>query len=107
MRESDAVLVPSRYENFCNVALEAMAAGRPVVGSRCGGITDLVKDGITGLLFEPGEVGEIETRLRELISSPEQLVSMGEHAWHQAQKYSWKQIALETDSLFRRAILVW
>ena len=102
MRESDAVVVPSRYENFCNVALEAMAAGRAVVGSRTGGIPDLVEDGVTGLLFEPGSVAELEARLWSVLSVPAELSRMGRCGWRKAQSYSWRRIGRETDALFRQ-----
>jgi len=101
MNEADAIIVPSRYENFCNVALEAMAAGRAVLGSRCGGIPDLVEEGVTGLLFAPGVVQELELALRTAIRDPAELSRMGRSGWQKARRYSWNRIALETDALFR------
>lgn len=104
MRASDAVIVPSRYENFCNVAVEAMAAGRAVLGSRCGGIPDLVEDGITGLLFTPGAVAQLEETLRRAIASPAELSLMGRTAWRRSKRYSWRRVGRETDALFRNLI---
>ena len=53
--QTDLLLVSSRMESFCLVALEAMASGVPVVAPRVGGLPELVEHGISGLLFEPGD----------------------------------------------------
>jgi N-acetyl-alpha-D-glucosaminyl L-malate synthase BshA len=52
---TDLMLVSSRMESFCLVALEAMASGVPVVAPRVGGLPELVEHGTSGLLFEPGD----------------------------------------------------
>lgn len=101
MADNDAVVVPSRYENFCNVALEAMAAGRAVLCSRCGGIPDLVEERVTGLLFEPGSVPDLRVKLQSALDAPEELSRMGANAWKKARNYSWQRIGHETDELLR------
>ncbi|MFC1595770.1 glycosyltransferase family 4 protein [Candidatus Margulisiibacteriota bacterium] len=53
-REMDIVVVPSLSEPFGRVVIEAMAAGKPVIGSNCGGIPEIIKDGETGFLAEAG-----------------------------------------------------
>ncbi|MBR0670928.1 glycosyltransferase [Neoroseomonas soli] len=67
-READVVLVPSRYESFGLVAIEAMAAGRPVVALAAGGLGEVVTDGIDGRLIGDGPeaAAEIAVVLREL-----------------------------------------
>jgi glycosyltransferase involved in cell wall biosynthesis len=73
-----AVVVPSVcYENFPMVILEAYAHGKPVVASRIGAIPELVEDGGTGLLFEPGNCAELASKLRELVRSPARAQDMG------------------------------
>lgn len=75
------VVVPSEwYENCPMSVLEAMAYGKPVVGSRMGGIPELVAEGETGLLFEPGSVVELQEKLDTLMLSPELRRSMGQKA---------------------------
>lgn len=101
MKDNDAVIVPSRYENFCNVALEAMAAGRAVLGSRCGGIPDLVEERVTGFLFEPGSVSTLRMKLQSALDAPEELSQMGANGWEKARNYSWQRIGRETDELLR------
>lgn len=100
MRSSDAVVIPSRYENFCNVALEAMAAGRAIIGARCGGIPSLVEDGRTGLLFEAGSSEDLATKLEKVFKNPTVLTKMGENAWHKSRNYDWERICSLTHDLF-------
>lgn len=65
---ASVVVVPSEcYENCPMSVLEAMAYGKPVVGSRMGGIPELVLDGETGFLFEAGSVDDLRTRLDQLM----------------------------------------
>lgn len=68
MAETDAVLVPSTWwENAPLVIEEAFAHGRPVVGSRIGGIRERVRDGVDGLLFEAGDAKALAQVLRRLV----------------------------------------
>jgi glycosyltransferase involved in cell wall biosynthesis len=66
----DVFVLPSRAEAMPLVIPEAWAAGRPVVASRVGGIPDLIADGKTGLLVEPGDVDGLTARLRQLLADP-------------------------------------
>jgi len=73
-----AVVVPSEwYENCPYAVLEAMAAGRAVVGARIGGIPELVQDGRTGLLFAPGDRDALLECLRRLWEDRRGAASMG------------------------------
>ncbi len=75
---ASVVVVPSEwYENCPMSVLEAMAYGKPVVGSRMGGIPELVEDGKTGLLFDAGNVNELTFVLDRLMSSAELRKQMG------------------------------
>jgi glycosyltransferase involved in cell wall biosynthesis len=64
------VFATSCYEGFPTVLLEAMFHGLPVVCSRIGGLPEIVDDGITGLLYEPGNVDELADRIRTLWQNP-------------------------------------
>lgn len=71
MQESAAVVVPSLwYENAPMVIYEALALGTPVIGSRLGGIVELVNDGQNGYLVEPANPAEVVRAVRRLLSSP-------------------------------------
>lgn len=75
---ASVVVVPSEwYENCPMSVLEAMAYGKPVVGSRMGGIPELVEDGKTGLLYEAGNVSELASTLDRLMASPDLRRQMG------------------------------
>lgn len=81
------VVVPSEwYENCPMSVLEAMAYGKPVVGSRMGGIPELVADGETGLLFEAGNVQELQEKLTTLMGAPALRQSMGRAARARVEK---------------------
>jgi glycosyltransferase involved in cell wall biosynthesis len=67
-RDTDVLVVPSVWaEPFGLVVLEAYSFGILVVGSRVGGIADIVEHGVTGWLFEPGDSAALSSILRELI----------------------------------------
>jgi len=74
----DIAVLPSLFEGMGRVVLEAMAAGKPVVASRVGGIPDLVQDGVTGLLFPPGDVAALTEQLGRLLNDPDLRRRMGE-----------------------------
>jgi glycosyltransferase involved in cell wall biosynthesis len=66
--ESTCLVLPSRSEGMGRVVVEAFCRGRGVIGSRVGGIPDLVEDGVNGLLVEPGDAGGLEAALRRVLS---------------------------------------
>lgn len=69
LAEVDCLVVPSVWwENSPLVIQEAFAAGRPVIGSRIGGVAEKVQDGIDGALFEMGNVRELAALLRQLLA---------------------------------------
>ncbi len=102
----DLVVVPSRWEGFGLVALEAMRAGKPVVATRVGGLPELVEHGQTGLLIEPDD----PVALASAIQSPtsEALRAMGEEGrlkWRSdfsVERLDRELMALYADVLMRR-----
>jgi glycosyltransferase involved in cell wall biosynthesis len=71
-------VLPSRIENLPYTILESMAAGRPVVASRVGGVPDLVEDGKTGLLVPSGDEASLADALESLIRDTERARSLGQ-----------------------------
>jgi len=70
--------VPSEcIEAFGRIIIESFALGVPVIGSRIGGIPELVVDGETGYTFEPGNAGDLRTKLEKLLGDEEQRVRFG------------------------------
>ncbi|HEX7433110.1 MAG TPA: glycosyltransferase [Anaerolineaceae bacterium] len=90
---ADVLVMPSHYESFGMVALEAMACGTPVVASQVGGLAFLVQDGVTGYVVPDGEPNLLIERLTTLIRDDQLRKKMGEQAAILAQNYSWDRIA--------------
>jgi glycosyltransferase involved in cell wall biosynthesis len=81
IRNAAFVVVPSEwYENCSMVVLEAMAFGKPIIGSRIGGIPEQVEDGETGFLFEMGKVTELAEKMLALAADKELRLRMGRAA---------------------------
>jgi glycogen(starch) synthase len=74
---ADLVCVPSLYESFGQVLIEAMMFGKPIVASAAGGMPSVVEEGGNALLASPGDCDQLASCLRELISSPELRRSFG------------------------------
>ena len=70
LAESDVLLSTSEFEGFGLAPLEAMASGLPVVATRAGGISEVVVEGVTGLMADVGNVEGLAARLRPLIDKP-------------------------------------
>lgn len=81
MRTAGALVLPSIcYENFPRTLVEAFASGLPVIASRLGAMAELVQDGVTGLLFEPGDASALRERLQWALAHPQELAAMGRRA---------------------------
>lgn len=93
------VVVPSLYEPFGLVALEAMAAGAPVVASRTGGLTAVV-DG-AGALVPPGDVEALRRTLRRLLADPQARARMAAAGRLRARGRTWDRAADAALALYR------
>jgi glycosyltransferase involved in cell wall biosynthesis len=81
MREARFVVAPSTcYETFGLVAIEAFACGTPVIASRHGGLGELVNDGVTGLLVNPGDANDLADKIAWAQAHPDQMRRMGQAA---------------------------
>lgn len=81
MSSSIALVLPSIwYENFPRTLVEAMACGLPVIASRIGALAELVDEGVSGLLFEPGNAEDLASKLRWAQDHPDAVRAMGERA---------------------------
>ncbi len=87
------VIMPSEYESFGMVALEAMASGTPVIASEVGGLAYLVKHEQTGLLVPARSSQRLAQRIVQIITQPEGTVQMGQQAAAYAHQYAWPIIA--------------
>jgi D-inositol-3-phosphate glycosyltransferase len=92
---AEVLVMPSLYESFGMVALEAMACGTPVIASQVGGLAYLVQDGETGYTIPDNEPDILCERLSGLLGDPELHDRMGLCAAEYAQDYSWDKIAAQ------------
>jgi D-inositol-3-phosphate glycosyltransferase len=92
---ADVLVMPSHYESFGMVALEAMACGTPVIASQVGGLAFLVQDGITGFQVPDGDVEALCVKLSLLLGNPTLRLQMGQQAASYARSYAWENIAAQ------------
>jgi len=104
---AEFVVVPSRYESFGLVALEAMACGAPVIASDVGGLSTLVRDGRTGFLVPDNDPQALADKLAPLLALPEIRDTLGEHGVATAEAYGWPVIAERVEQLYERLLRNW
>jgi glycogen(starch) synthase len=101
---ADVVVLPSRYEPFGIVALEAAAAGAPLVASTAGGLAELVVHGETGLSIEPGDVDGIVAGVQAVLADPAAAARRARAAKARlGTEFSWTGIAEATVAVYRSA----
>jgi glycosyltransferase involved in cell wall biosynthesis len=101
LARADVVWVPSRSECGRQVALEAQAAGRPVVASALPGLAALVADGRTGLLTSPGDPPALARQTRRLLEDAELAARLGEAARQAAEAHAPARVAPAYEKLYR------
>jgi D-inositol-3-phosphate glycosyltransferase len=97
---ADLCLMPSRYESFGMVALEAMACGVPVIASRAGGLTVTVQDGATGRLVPEGDVGALAAAIAGLLRDEAGRRALGVRAVEWARRFAWPVIGRSVAELY-------
>jgi glycosyltransferase involved in cell wall biosynthesis len=98
----DAFVLPSSNEGTPVTAIEALAAGRPVVATRVGGVPDIVRDGEDGFLVEAGATDELAERLAQLAHDPGLRARMGEAARARVlPRYDVGRLIDDVDRLYR------
>jgi len=116
LSDCDAVAIPSRIladgrtEGTPVVCLEALAAGRPVIASRAGGLADVIVDGENGLLFDQGDHRMLKEKLMLALSDDSLRQKISENAQRSAEAYDWPRIGsrfnqIITSSLKRKFVV--
>lgn len=101
-RDARLLVLPSEYEAFGLVLLEALAQGTPVVASRVGGIPEFVPDGRAGRLVPPNSAAELAPALIALWDDEEARRRMGEYGRSQVvPQYSWERVVTELETVYR------
>lgn len=99
----DLLVVSSDNEGTPVSAIEAMASARPVVGTRVGGVPDLVQDGVTGYLVPPGDPGALAAAILRVLEARDRAIAMGQAGRQVArEKYSVERLISDTESLYNR-----
>ncbi len=99
---ADVVSVPSRYESFGLVAVEAMACGAPVVASRAGGLIFTIEDGETGILAPYDQPQIHADAILSILNDAELAARMGLSAHIAAQRFSWQTVASSVVHVYER-----
>jgi len=95
------VVLPSRYEPFGIVALEAAAAGAPLVSSTAGGLGEVVVDGTTGLSFPPGDVAALADAVTAVLDDPGAAAQRAKAARSRlGAAFDWSSIAAGTAAVY-------
>jgi D-inositol-3-phosphate glycosyltransferase len=98
---AEVVVMPSHYESFGMVALEAMACGTPVVASQVGGLAYLVQDGVTGFVVPDQDPEVLADRLTLLLGDAELRRRMGKQAAAYARTFDWENVAVQIADVYR------
>ncbi|HEX6548127.1 MAG TPA: glycosyltransferase family 1 protein [Candidatus Dormibacteraeota bacterium] len=103
MASADVLVFPSATETLGLVALEAMAAGTPVVAAAAGGLAEVVEDGRTGLLFPPDDAAAAAGSIRRLLEDRVECQLMRVRAWRFASGWTWEAAALDLRGRYLKA----
>jgi D-inositol-3-phosphate glycosyltransferase len=102
---ADVIVTTPWYEPYGLTPLEAMACGRPVIGSAVGGISFTIKDGVTGYLVPPRDPDALAERLASMLKRPELRRRMGKAACLRiAREFTWPTVVERTATLYERVL---
>ncbi len=96
----DVFVVPSLYEPFGIVAVEGLAMEKAVIGSRTGGIKEIIEDGKSGLLFEPGNYMELADKIKYVLKNENERKRLEKNARIRAAHFTWEKNARKVTSIY-------
>lgn len=101
---ADVLFLPSRTETLGLVLLEAMAAGCPVVAAAAGGIVDIVQDGVTGHLYDPGRPSDAISAIRQLLNDSTHRERVRREARLDTERWSWAAATRQLEDFYREIV---
>ena len=101
---TDLFILPSEYESFGLVALEAMAAGVPVISTNAGGLPEINIDGVTGFLSDVGDVENMSKNIIKIFSDDNAFKEMKKNALEQANKFDINTIVPVYENLYKKVL---
>lgn len=102
----DLFVLPSLNEGMGRVLVEAMASGKPVVGSNVGGIPDLIKNGHNGLLVEPGDEIDLSVAIEKVLTDKKMRDEMGRKGQTMARKFGVERMVEKIDDVYATLLMV-
>ena len=102
--EATIFVLPSKYEGFPTVLLEAMAYGKPIVASRLPSTLQIIKEGKNGFLVEPNSPGELATKVNILLKNQKLRHRMSEQNIKDVKKYEWDDSIKEIERIYEEAL---
>ncbi|MFA5552147.1 MAG: glycosyltransferase [Trueperaceae bacterium] len=100
---SDVFAFPSDTETLGFVAMEAMASGTPTVGARAGGIPDVITEEVDGLMFTPGDLGDLTAKLKRLLFDEQERTRLGRAARAEMERHDWHAATVKLVDFYEQA----
>ena len=101
---ANVFVMPSLSEGFGITAIEAMAAGVPLIATRVGGLVDIVRDGETGMLVEPRNSQQIQQAVVRVLEDKVYADKLVQNATHKAEEFDWQKSTRKVRSIYRSMI---
>ena len=101
---AEMVVMPSHYESFGMVALEAMAMGTPVIASEVGGLAHLIQPGVNGYHVPSRDPEALAARILELLTDKELCARLGRQARASTAQYHWSTITSQMVDVYRELV---
>lgn len=96
----DIYAMPSRMEGWGLGLMEAMAAGKPAIGTNAGGIPELLRHGKNGLLVEPADIGGLASAIKQLLGSRALRARLGAGGRKTVKGYTWEKAAMDAEKAY-------
>jgi len=98
------IILPSRFEGWGIVAVEAAACGKPVIGFNIPGLKDAIVDGETGILVEAGNIDKLKKTLVELWNDENRCEKLGRNGRKRAENFKWDKIAAQQEEFYKMVV---